>query len=155
MAKYKITSIPQYAPGGETNWPPDWIKNFMQNQRKTKLKSSKSNKALKRKKSNKSEIAQETKSFSTFDPNEIIVEQPTQYTIDPNQVDKPISERTGLELLATQPEFGDVGYGYKRDPFTGKLKIVPAGTQTYEKDMFGNLITNVKANPRCTCKLCR
>jgi hypothetical protein len=26
MAKYRITSIPQYAPGGETNWPPDWMK---------------------------------------------------------------------------------------------------------------------------------
>ena len=26
MAKYKIISIPQYAPGGETNWPPDWLK---------------------------------------------------------------------------------------------------------------------------------
>jgi hypothetical protein len=26
MAKYKIKSIPQYAPGGETNWAPDWLK---------------------------------------------------------------------------------------------------------------------------------
>ncbi|NBU05567.1 MAG: hypothetical protein EBT39_04375, partial [Sphingobacteriia bacterium] len=26
MAKYKIKSIPQYAPGGETNWAPEWLK---------------------------------------------------------------------------------------------------------------------------------
>ena len=26
MAKYKIKSIPQYAPGGETNRAPDWFK---------------------------------------------------------------------------------------------------------------------------------
>ena len=160
MAKYKITSIPQFAPGGETNWPPDWMKNLMQNQRKTKLKSSKPNKGLKRKKPNEPEIPQQTSgwnspvegfepntSFSAFMPNESLVEQPTQYTIDPIQQDKSFNERTGLEQLATQPEFGNVGYGYKKDPFTGQLKLVPAGTDTYERDMFGNLITNVKANP--------
>ena len=26
MAKYKIISIPQYAPGGETNGAPEWLK---------------------------------------------------------------------------------------------------------------------------------
>lgn len=126
MAKYRITSIPQYRDGGKKKKQQP----VTQSGWNSPVEGFESNSPL-----------------SAFIPNQSMVEQPTQYTIDPNQVDKPMSERTGLELLATQPEFGDVGYGYKRDLFTGKLKIVPAGTQTYEKDMFGNLITNVKANP--------
>jgi hypothetical protein len=173
MAKYRITSIPQFAPGGETNWPPDWVKNLMQNQRKVKSGGKKLKRSSKAKKSSfkrspKEEIEEqeiiqnqgtnipfeEAYTPSTWsdvwpaqrDQYEKLESTLPEFNIDPNQVDKPTSERTGLELLSTQPTIGG-GYGYKRDPFTGELKIVPAGTQTYEKDIFGRVIKEVQANP--------
>lgn len=134
MAKYKITSIPQFAPGGETNWPPDWMLNIMQNQRKVKLKGNKKLKKSSRpKSSNEEELDIEetpvqTSGFdspvegvvsntplSAFMPNESMVDQSTQYTIDPIQQDVAYNQRTGLEQLATQPSIGG-GYGYIKDP---------------------------------------
>jgi len=126
MAKYRITSIPQYRGGG------------MKKKKQPVVKSGWDSPV---------EGFTPDSPLAAFMPNQSMINQPTEYTIDPSQQDIPYNQRTGLEQLATQPEFGDVGYGYKRDPFTGELKTVPAGTTTYERDYFGRLIDNVKANP--------
>lgn len=167
MKKYKITSIPQFAPGGETNWPPDWMLNIMQNQRK--VKKLKKAKVSKRGKDSSNDDVEEievtedvtpnqptvnvpvenittTTPLTAFLPKESELTQPEQYTIEPSMQDKPNSERTGLEQLATQP-MGDFGYGYMKDPFTGKLVVAPVGTPTAEKDIFGNMVTRVQSNP--------
>jgi len=126
MAKYRITSIPQYRNGGKKKKQQPVIQSGW---------------------NSPVEGFEPNSPLSAFIPNQSMVEQPTQYTIDPNQQDVPLSQRTGLEQLATQPEFGNVGYGYKRNRFTGGLDLVPAGTPTYEKDLFGRTITEVQANP--------
>ena len=126
MAKYIITSIPQYRNGGMKKKKQSVVKSGFNSPVEGGIPQS---------------------ALSGFMSNESMVNQPTQYTVDPNQQDIPYNQRTSLQQLATQPEFGNVGYGYKKDPFTGELKTVPAGTPTYEEDIFNRLVTNVKANP--------
>ena len=126
MAKYIITSIPQYRNGGMKKKKQSVVKSGFNSPVEGGIPQS---------------------ALSGFMSNESMVNQPTQYTVDPNQQDIPYNQRTSLQQLATQPEFGNVGYGYKKDPFTGELKTVPAGTPTYEADYFNRLVTNVKANP--------
>ena len=126
MAKYRITSIPQFRDGKKKKKQ----QSVMQSGWNSPVEGFEPNSSL-----------------AAFIPNQSMVEQPTQYIIDPNQQDIPLSQRTGLEQLATQPEFGNVGYGYKRNLLTNQLDLVPTGTPTYEKDLFGRTITEVQANP--------
>ena len=153
MAKYIITSIPQYRNGGSKLKKEKNNNNFFDFFRKKNRNSKKEKEPVVQ--SGFNAPVEEEFVIPTWadtwpaerEPYEKLYSNLPEYTTDPNQQDKPISERTGLELVSTQPEFGNAGYGYKKDPFTGELKTVPAGTPTYEGDIFNRLVTNVKANP--------
>jgi len=147
MAKYRITSIPQYAPGGETDWP-KWLKRKKKSE-ETKIQGKEDLNSI----INYTTPSEETKiqgiesqSGLEFIPNAPALPTaelfPT-YNIGPQDYGR---QRTGLEQLATQPIIGG-GYGHKRNLLTGNLDIVPAGTPTVERDMVNRLVTNVQANP--------
>jgi hypothetical protein len=153
MKKYKITSIPQFRNGGSKLKKQKSNNNFFDFFRRKNRNSEEENEPVVQSGFN-APVEEEFVTPTWADtwpaerePYEKLYSDLPEYTTDPNQQDKPLSERTGLELVSTQSEFGNAGYGYKRDPFTNQLVIKPAGTPTYERDIFGNLITEVRANP--------
>lgn len=134
MAKYRITSIPQYAPGGETNWPPDWMKR----------KKKKSNSVTEYRPTSEEIMVQGVDPqniWSNINPTNVpTAEEFPTYDIGPQDYGR---KRTGLEQYETLPIVGNQQYGLKTNPSTGKIETAPAGNY---QDEYGRT-RNVKANP--------
>ena len=138
MAKYRITSIPQYAPGGETNWPPDWMK------RKKKKLNSVTESATNYRPTSEEIMVQGVDPqniWSDINPTNVpTAEQFSTYDIGPQDYGR---KRTGLEQYETLPIAFNQQYGLKTNPSTGKIETAPAGNY---QDEYGRT-RNVKANP--------
>jgi len=133
MAKYRITSIPQYAPGGETNGLPDWMKR----------KKKKSNSVTEYRPTSEEVRVQgldPQNIWSNINPTNVpTAEQFPTYDIDSQDYGR---KRTGLEQYETLPIAFNQEYGFKTNPSTGIKEIAPAGNY---QDEYGR-IRNVKAN---------
>jgi hypothetical protein len=137
MAKYRITSIPQYAPGGETNWPPDWMK------RKKKKLNSVTESATNYRPTSEEIMVQGVDPqniWSGINPTNVpTAEQFPTYDIGPQDYGR---KRSGLEQYETLPIIGNQQYGFKKNRYTGKLEKLPAGEYQDQYGKTGNVEVN-------------